>query len=211
MSCARLRQDLDVSCQREAKKYNQQVVLINRDDVLNKLVSLSRTLPDGTYVCTHRVAFNLKENARGYRFTGNEQGAAMYGSFDKSQVEGIPQYSHTVNILASGVSEAVKCILKQLDSSDYFAALQYRDGKIEIYGFDYGLTTTNYSYNPQNNDGGGILSLRSLPESLEDEPPYMYDGNPEDFDNNFEDVIFNPSGDFNDDFNDDFDNTIGST
>lgn len=205
MGCINLKQGINVSCVKPARKYFQQVVLINRADVNNVLIQGSTTV-EGAYLCRHRISFDLKPNLTGYRFTGNEQGASMFGYFDKSSVDGIPQYSHTVNIIVSGIGENTKCVLKQLDSGDYFAALQYKDGRVEIFGFRYGLQTVNYSYNPQNNDGGGVISLRSLTESLEDDPPYIYNGDTSDFDNNFKDVVFNPDGDFNDDFNTDFNN-----
>jgi len=123
-----------------------------------------------------------------------------------SSLDNLPQYSHVVNILLAGISEASKCILKQLDLSDYFAALQHHNGLVEIFGFEYGLTTSDYSYNIQSGNGGGVITLRSMSEALEDEPPFIYGGSQTDFDNDFLDVDFTILGDFNEDFNDDFNN-----
>jgi hypothetical protein len=206
MTCEKLRQGHDTSCTNFSRRYYQQAVLINREDIENKLILTSYETITLFYVCRHRVMFNLKEGKTGYRFSALEGSAAIYGTFDKSSTDGIPQYAHTVNILLSGVSEDVKCLLKQLDYGDYIAALQYYDGTVEIFGFEFGLSTSNYSYNPQNSDGGGVISLKSLSEAPEDEPPFVYFGASTDFDNNFQDIIFNPDGDFNDDFNDDFNN-----
>lgn len=206
MVCEKLRNGYSVQCGENAKRYYQQVVLINRSDVLQYLIKTAGETPEGNYVCNHSVIFQLQSGAKGYRYSGIETGSEIFGYWEKSSVEGNPQYTHIVNILMKGVQESEKCLMRQLDKSDYFAAVQFKDGTVEIYGFEYGLTTSNYSYNPHNNSGGGVISLRSLNESLEDEPPFVYGGDPLDFDNDFEDVVYNPDGDFNDDFNDDFNN-----
>lgn len=205
-TCEKLRKGQDNTCISMPKRYYQQAVLVNREDVRNRLILVGETLPDDSYIFRHRVLFDLHQNKTGYRFTANENCEEIFGKFDKTETNSIPQYSHSVNVVLSGVDEDLKCIIKQLDYGDYFAALQYYDGTVEIFGFEYGLSTTNYGYDPHNNDGGGVLTLKSLSESLEDEPPLIYSGDPSDFDNNFADVIFNPDGDFNDDFNDDFNN-----
>jgi hypothetical protein len=121
-------------------------------------------------------------------------------------VENVPQYLHSVMVAILGVNQAVKCILKQLDNADYFAAVQLYDGTVEIYGFEFGLTTNNYTFDPMNSDGGALIKLSSSSDALEDEVPYIYGGNPEDFDNLFLNLPFVPHGDFNDDFNNDFNN-----
>lgn len=206
MSCETLRAGLDLSCGNIVKKYYQQAVLVNRDDILNKLILTSTLSIEDIYDCRHRVAFNLKENKNGFLFSTSENSSSIFGVVEKSIVQGIPQYLHSVTILVLGVSEAVKCVLKQLDYADYFVALQLYDGTVEIYGFEFGMTTDNYTYDPMNSEGGAIIKLKSNSEALEDELPFIYDGDSTDFDNLFADVVFNPSGDFNDDFNNDFNN-----
>src|SRR5690606_27400965 len=140
----------------------QQVVLVNRADVLNKLILTSTVDINDNYTCRHRVLFNLKPDKTGFRFTLNENATQIFAIAEKTTTEGFPQYSHAVNIVLFGVDEATKCLLKQLDNGDYFAALQFLDGTVEIFGFEYGLTTSNYSYDPQNLGGGAILKLNSL-------------------------------------------------
>jgi len=206
MSCETLRNGLDLSCGNIVKNYYQQAVLINRADILNKLILTSTVSIDDVYECRYRVLFNLKPDLKGFLFSASENGTTIFGTVEKSIVEGIPQYSHAVTINMLGVSEIVKCTLKQLDYADYFCALQLYDGTVEIYGFEYGMTTSNYTYDPQNSGGGAIIKLISLSEALEDELPFIYDGDDDAFDNLFENVSFVPHGDFNDDFNDDFNN-----
>jgi len=201
MICEKIKNGLQIDCSPIAKKYYQQAVIVNREDINNKQILTSTS--EG---CRHRVFFDLKEGKTGYRFSINENSESIFGSFNKQTTDNQPQYSHNVNIVITGVSEATKCLLKQLDLADYFAALQYYDGTVEIFGFEYGLSTSDYGYNPQGGGGGSIIGLKSLSDSLEDEPPFVYGGSPLDFDNNFSDVDFEPKGDFNDDFNDDFNN-----
>lgn len=206
MACEKLRAGLDLSCGNIVKNYYQQLVLINRGDILNKQILTSVTNIDDTYDCRHRVIFNLKPDLSGFMFKISENASSIFGSFDKSVLENVPQYLHAVMVAVLGVNQAVKCVLKQLDNADYFAALQMYDGTVEIYGFEFGLTTNNYTFDPQNSDGGALIKLSSSSDALEDEVPYIYGGNPEDFDNLFLNLPFVPHGDFNDDFNNDFNN-----
>jgi len=206
MSCETLRNGLDLSCGNVVKNYYQQAVLVNRADVLNKQILTSTVSIEDVYECRYKVLFNLKEGLSGFLFSMTENSSTIFGVVEKSVINGIPQYSHSVTINVLGVNELVKCTLKQLDYGDYFVALQMYDGTVEIYGFEYGMTTSNYTYDPQNANGGAIIKLVSLSEALEDELPFIYEGGADDFDNLFEDVVFVPHGDFNDDFNNDFNN-----
>lgn len=206
MSCEKLRAGLALDCAATQRRYYQQVVLINREDVDQKQILTSTVSIDDQYTCRHRVIFNLKEGKTGYRFSASENSSSIYASFEKSENEGIPQYRHSINIVVTGVSEQIKCLLKQLDYGDYFAAIQFYDSTVEIYGLENGLTSSSYGYDPQNSAGGGVIKLISMSDALEDEPPFVYGGNATDFDNNFEDVVFVEQGDFNNDFNEDFNN-----
>lgn len=206
MSCQKLRNDLLLDCATPLRKYYQKVVLVNRADINNKNILVASVGIDDEYTCQHRVVFDLKEGKTGYMFSISENSESIFGEFDKTEVESVPQYAHSVSIVLLGISELVKCTMRQLDSGDYFAALKSQNGTIEIYGFEYGLTTAGYKYSPQSSAGGGVIRLISSPEAPEDEPPFLYGGNPADFDNKFSDVVYNPAGDFNDDFNDDFNN-----
>jgi len=210
MSCEQLRSGLDLSCAEIAKKYYQQVVLVNRNDVNNKIILTSSVSIDGIYTCRNRAYFDLKTDLSGFRFSLGENATSIFGSFDKSVIENIPQYNHNVSIVLAGVDEDTKCKLTQLDYADYFAALQNYDNTIELFGFEYGLTTQNYNYDPANSGGGVVIRLVSFNESFEDLPPLVYKSQNgteiEDFNNNFQDVVFDPNGDYNDDFNNDFNN-----
>ena len=210
MSCENLQQGMDLRCSTYSQKYYQQLVLINREDILNKRIVTSNTDIGGVYHCANRVFFNLKEDLKGFRFSMNENASAIFGNVDKSIVESIPQYSHGVSIVVMGVDEPTKCLLSQLDYGDYFAALQYYDNTIEIFGFEFGLSTINYNYDPHNSGGGAVIRLASLSDALEDNLPFVYKSTEgtevSDFDNNFQNVIFDINGDFNSDFNNDFNN-----
>lgn len=213
MTCFKLRQGLDLNCPPRFNKYFQQVVLVNREDVLNKRIVTSYTSIEDVYTCRHRVLFNLKEGATGYRFSVNENATSIFANAEKTVSEGIPQYMHNVAVILGGVTEEIKCLLEQLDYGDYFAALQFSDGTIEIFGFEFGLSTNTYTYDGQ---AGNPITLKSPSESLENYLPFVYqssvDGNEiSDFNNNFSDIPFFENGDFNNDFNNDFDNERGTS
>lgn len=206
MSCIKLRQGQNSTCRTYARKYFQQVVLINKTDVEQHLILSPQNNQNDEYSCRYRIAFKLFEEKKGFRFTSNENGNNIFGTFSKSIKEGIPQYKHTIQLPIFGVSEENRCILEQLDNSDYFGVLQYYDGTVEVFGFENGITTADYDYDPANNAGGGIITLESNVD--EDDMPYVYFNSTgtegDDFDNDFEDVVDLPEGDFNDDFNDDY-------
>lgn len=210
MVCDKLRRGLDLNCIPIAKKYYQKVVLINRSDILNKRIVTSYTDINGDYFCANRVYFKLFEGLKGFSFKMNENSFSIFANFEKSEVENNSQYNHSVNIVVAGVTEDIKCLLQQIDKGDYFGVAQFYDGTIEVFGFEYGLKSNGYVYDPHNSSGGTVLKLSSNTEALEDFPPFIYknqEGNEQiDFDNDFEDVIFDINGDFNDDFNNDFNN-----
>jgi len=99
MSCQKLRSGLDLSCGNVVKNYYQQAVLINRDDVLNKQILTSTVSIDDTYDCRHKALFNLKPDLHGFLFSMTENSSTIFGVVEKSTVNGIPQYSHSVTIL----------------------------------------------------------------------------------------------------------------
>lgn len=192
MACKRLLSEHDVSCIDPYRKYYQQLVLVNLEDVNE--VAINET--------AHSILFNLVESATGYRYRGNENVALYSASFSKSTSKGQPFYAHSVNLPIVGVGSTTKAILRELDLSNYFAAIQFKDGTVEIYGFENGLKTSNYTYEAQNGMGGTSITLESKFD--ENEPPYVYAGIGENFDNKFAGIGDLFAGDFNDDFENDF-------
>lgn len=195
MACSELLQGLDLTCLNERwNKYYQNVILINKDDVLESYVTSSNT--------ENHIIFNLKENVHGFLFHTPELGNAISAEFSMDIEDNIPLYTHEVTFPVVGVKENIKSLIKQLDKGFFFAAVQYKDGTVEIYGFNYGLKNTGYTYEPQSDLGGSSMTLESIYEEYD--PPYVYAGSEDDFNNLFENVDLNVLGEFNDDFNDDF-------
>lgn len=208
--CAKILKGFDLECDGAVyKKYFQNIVLVNRADV-NEFAITSN------YV-KNRIYFNLNEGKTGFLFRSTENGSSINAEFSKSLKDGIVYYDHKLDVPIIGINEESKTMLKQLDNADYFAAVHFKDGTIEIHGFNFGLKTDPYTYTPQGT-GGAILPLVS--KYSEYDPPYIYvpslDPNAtgydpdaiEDFDNLFADIPPIFGGDFNDDFNDDFNNQV---
>lgn len=195
MACKQLIQGHDVSCLTDnTRKYYQQIVLVNIDD-------LNQVAYDVNDV-NHAVVFNLVSGATGYLYRGNENSNLYSASFSKNTTKGQPVYSHSVNLPVIGVGIQTKLVLKQLDLANYFAAIQFRDGTIELYGFENGLTTSDYTFDAQNGLGGIGLTLESKYD--EDEVPYIYLGGSDNFDDLFQNIPDLIGGDFNSDFSNDF-------
>lgn len=196
MACRKLMRGHDLGCDLPHMKYFQQVVLVNKEDV-NQVRYF-----DGDNN-NHGILFNLFPGTEGFLYRGSEIASNYYAEFNKFEKKGRPYYTHTINLPIVGVTQNTKLVLKQLDNGNYFAAIQFTDGTIEIYGFDNGLKTSEYTYNAQNNLGGSLLTLTSKID--EEEIPWVYLGqNPDDFDNKFCCIEQLLCGDFNNDFNNDF-------
>jgi len=186
--CAKLFNNLDVSCIAPPRKFWQQAVLINKSDI----DTYTETLPDAeTEECNYKVTFTLKDGTTGYRILGPEGGSSFFGSYDKSRSDlGYPQYIHNVSILIAGEDEASKCILDSLDKGSFVVALQLKDGTVLIYGLINGLTTGDYSYSIQEGSGGTPIVLSSLEDAPEGNLPLVYESavpgqETEDFDDAF--------------------------
>ncbi len=189
--CVKLMKGFDLECEgAEYRKYYQNAVLINRSDVENFTINSG--------IETNNIIFNLLATKTGYLFRSTENSSSIKLEFSKSEKKGIVYYDHKMDLPIIGVTENSKTILKQLDMSDYFGAIQFKDGTIEIVGFNYGLKTSNYTYDP----AGTVISLES--KYSEYDPPYVYGGDASDFDNLFADIPNINVGDFNNDFNNDF-------
>lgn len=194
MACKQLMRGHDISCILPTRKYYQQIVLVNLDDVKEVVYDVNDV--------NHAIAFNLQVGTTGYKYIGNEISNLYSASFSKSTIKGQPLYNHTVTLPVIGVSIETKLVLKELDLANYFAAIQFRDGTVEIYGFENGLTTQDYTFETQNGLGGSSIVLSS--KFQEEEIPYVYLGGNDNFDNDFANIGDLLGGDFNDDFSNDF-------
>lgn len=197
--CIELHKDHDLRCKSFAKKYYQQIVLVNKSDVEYQLILADEN--------THKISFTLKDGATGYLYAGNENGSTYKGSFSRIESQGITEYAHQVQVPVMGVDEEAKLVLKQLEGKGYFAATQYMDGTIEIWGWEYGLKPNNYTFDAQST-GGSVIPL--IGKYDEPEMPYVYEsqtpGNENtDFNNLFSQNDPLELASFNNDFDEDFD------
>ena len=186
--CARLANGQDNSCLTNiVRKYFQQVVLMNRSDIINVVTSVpTAENPE----CVYTVAFDLKPGATGYRIAGSEAGSVFKGYFDKSVSDlGYPQFVHHVDIVAMGVGQDTKCFLDSASRASLVAAMQIGD-TVEIYGIEAGLSIDDFTFDVGEGGGGSMISLSSLETAPESRLPFVYvsatpDQEVEDFDNLF--------------------------
>lgn len=193
--CSKLLSGQDSACVQLIKRYFQQIVIIPMVDIAEKTITKTDYSVENP-VCKYQVAFSLKEGKTGFRFSGPENGNSFYLTVDKSTTEaGHVQYTHTVNMLFAGMSEADKCILEALDKGSYLVAFQQMGSDlIEIAGAQFGLSTGDYTLDFANNGGAVQLTLVSNDNSLENYLPLIYKsavegGEVADFDSNFANPI----------------------
>jgi|SRR5699024_9265483 len=168
--CGKLASDFIQDCKAPIKKFHQQAVLINKDDIDTSTITTT-----GGGSCAYNVSFALKSGKTGYRIAGIEAGSSFFGSVSKSRDDnGYPVYTHNVTIFLSGVDEQTKCVLDALDSGNYVVAMQYMDGTVVIYGFVNGMNTGDYDYSVQENAGGAAIVLSSAESAPENTLPLVY-------------------------------------
>ena len=172
--CAELTGSIDLSCVRSIpKKYFQEAVIINLSDI-DRVASGD---PDfGTAPsCAYSVEMVLEAGKKGVQIKLPETGSSIKGFYAKSKTDnGFVQYLHQVQILVVGASEETKCILDKLDRGRYVVAVQLTDGTVEIYGWDNGLTTADYTYDIQEGGGGSLIVLQSDETAQEATLPLVY-------------------------------------
>lgn len=189
--CGTLKNGQDASCIAPARRFYQQAVVINKSDIDTETVVLSVPTAEDPE-CAYSVKFSLKEGKTGLRFTGPESGSTYKGYFDKTTSDlGYAQYKHNAQILVVGSTEEAKCILDSLSKGKYVVAYQFTDGTVEIYGFENGLTTGDFTYDVQEGGGGTAIVLSSLDIAPENYVPLVYKSTPSgsenaDFDSNFD-------------------------
>ena len=170
--CAELDGEVDLSCIRTlVKKYFQEIVIINFNDI-DRTASV---INQAGALCDYSVSMVLKAGKKGVMLKLPENGNTIRGSYAKSTSDlGFIQYLHTVQILIAGVTKEIKCILDKLDRGRYVVAAQLADGTVEIYGYENGLTTGDYTFDLVEGGGGAKIPLQSKEAEQESMLPLIY-------------------------------------
>lgn len=171
VACAELKEGFNLKCARNLpKKYLQKLILINMNDI-DKANSVLGDLNN----CDYTVGLTLKQGKKGVLFEFPESGNAVKGSVAKSRSDnGFTEYLHQAQMLMVGTSKETKCKLDQLDHGRYVAALPLVDGTIEIYGYENGISTGDYTYDIVEGGGGSLITLQSDENAKESTLPLIY-------------------------------------
>lgn len=203
MRCEDLKLGQRSACVRFSKNRYQQVVFINKNDVDSfQIKSSLEIISEGLEpTANHFIKFKLKEGKKGFRFSIYETANIIKADFSKSENLGITRYTHNVSFPIYGVSQHQKKILEQFDkSSDYFACLMHYSGIVEVFGFDFGFKTNDYTF-----ESDVVLELEST--EPEYKIPLVYKSRikgmeSDEFNNDFEAI--NYDNEYNFDYNKDF-------
>ena len=170
--CAELDGVVDLSCIRTlVKKYFQEIVIINFNDI-DRTASV---INQAGALCDYSVSMVLKAGKKGVMLKLPENGNTIRGSYAKSTSDlGFIQYLQTIQILIAGVTKEIKCILDKLDRGRYVVAAQLADGTVEIYGYENGLTTGDYTFDLVEGGGGAKIPLQSKDVEQESMLPLIY-------------------------------------
>lgn len=171
--CAELKEPIDNSCNRKVPKgYHQEAVFINFNDI-DREASVVGNLNGST--CDYTVQMVLKTGKKGIQGKWPDSGSAIKGFFDKSSdTYNNPQYLHKAQFLMLGASAETKCQMDKLDHGLYVAVLQLKDGTVEVYGWENGLYTTDYTYDISEGGGGSLIVLQSKETEQESMLPLVY-------------------------------------
>ena len=170
--CAEITGQIDLSCVRSLpKKYFQEVVIMNFNDIDREASTVNLT----DNLCDYSVSLVLKGGKKGVMLKLPESGGTIKGTYAKTTSDlGFIQYQHVVNILLAGVTSEIKCILDKLDRGRYVVATQLTDGKVEVWGFENGLTTGDYTWDLVEGGGGTVIPLQSKEGEEESMIPMLY-------------------------------------
>lgn len=189
--CVELTGAIDNSCIRSTpKKYLQEAVIINFNDI-DKENSVVGGV--GSLACDYTVQMVLKDGKKGVKVRLPDTGNSIKGYVNKSKAEnGWIQYLHQIQLLLLGASAEAKCTMDKLDHGLYAVALQQSNGTVEIFGYDEGLSTADYTSDITVGGGGNLVVLQSSEDAQESMLP----------------LIYKPAalGDANADFNEQFEN-----
>lgn len=171
--CNELTGAIDKSCVRNfPKKYHQEAVIINLHDI-DKTNSKVGSITGSN--CEYTVQMLLKSPKKGVQVKIQDSGTSIKGFYAKSKTDnGLIQYLHQVQILMLGVDSETKCQLDKLDHGRYAVAVQLTDDTVEIYGWENGLSTADYTYDITEGGGGALIVLQSDENAQESMVPLVY-------------------------------------
>lgn len=172
--CGTLGQGIDQACLTNiVKKYYQQMVVINKADINPATVSYN--LPSLATPSDYNISFDLKIGKTGYLFKAIESNRTLSGMAEKTTSETVGvQYAHKVNYTVLSTSQSIKAILNSFDKGKYVVALQLLNGDVEIYGFENGLSSADYTYDIQGTGGATVLVLESKENEFESTLPLHF-------------------------------------
>lgn len=172
--CGTLGQGIDQACLTNiVKKFYQQMVVINKIDINPATVVYQ--LPTLATPTAYNIFFELKIGKSGFLFKGIEANRTLSGMAEKSTGENIgSQYAHKVNYTILSASEQIKSILNSFDKGKYVVALQLLNGDVEVYGFENGLSSADYTYDIQGAGGATVLVLESKESEFESTLPLHF-------------------------------------
>ena len=172
--CAEIDGGIDLSCIRNLpKKYFQEVVIINKGDI-DYTASVVGDFDAAE--CDYTVQMVLKAGKKGVMFKIPETSGSIFGTAAKTtaDVTGLPQYLHLVQILAIGIKSEIKCLLDKLGRGKFVVAAQLADGTVEIYGWENGLSTGDYTIDMAGGGGASVVPLQSKDTEQESMLPLIY-------------------------------------
>lgn len=187
--CAEINgENIDLSCSKGlVKKYFQEIVVINFNDI-DRVAS---TLNNTDQTCDYSVSMVLKDGKKGMAIKLPENGGTIKGFWDKGVSDlGFTQYLHKVQFLLAGISSEIKCLIDKLNRGRFVVVAQLADGTVEIYGWENGLTTEDFTWDIVEGGGGSIITMSSKENEEETMLPLLYKSA----------VVGGEDADFNDQF-----------
>lgn len=179
--CGELNKGQDNACPTLQKGYIQELQLANFNDVEIKEVDVDCESETNRF----RAKVGLKEGKTAFSFSGVGRGnniRAWY-SFDVDD-NGMPFYTHHVQIILTGATEEQKCIVKGLGAGLFVAFARLRSytdpvtsdvvPAVEVFGLVNGLAAVPYDYNLAETGGVTTIELASNEGFEEPDPSYIY-------------------------------------
>lgn len=196
--CGELNNGQDNSCPDLQKGYFQEIKLANFDDIEVKEMTIDNTVGSERF----RAKVGLKEGKSAFSFKGIGRGNSIRGWYSFAVDDNnMPIYTHHVQIIITGVTEAQKNIIDGLSSGLIVAFAKLKNWEtpeagelvpaVEVFGLTNGLVAQPYDYNIAETGGVVVIELASSEGFEEPKPSYIYEsetagGELADWDSDFE-------------------------
>ena len=181
--CAKVINDIAFDCSvATVGGLEQKIKLINKCDINLTDWTVTRTLSSSA--CSHVISdYDTGEETdpkdlNAITVTGVPGKRLLNATFSATNTDNGVRFVHTVQLYTQSLSPNTLCTIKALGrGAEVVAIVEQKtkgatgDSAFLVYGWDAGLKLADFTYDPNENNGGAIIQLSSIDPDTEPDPP----------------------------------------